>query len=204
MRLASWDWDVALLQEVPPWWPAALARSAGAHERTVRTSRNALLPVRRFVAERAPDLIKSNGGGANTILARREIVEHRRLELRLRPERRVGQLARLADGTCVANHHGSARVPLAEDELARLWAAALAFAGPAPLVVGGDLNLRDPPAPAPDVVHVAARDVDHVFARGLRPRGEARRPARGVDGTDAPPLLSDHPPLIVELAPIAR
>ena len=26
--LAGWEWDVALLQEVPPWWPPALARAA--------------------------------------------------------------------------------------------------------------------------------------------------------------------------------
>ena len=23
-RLAGWEWDVALLQEVPPWWPPEL------------------------------------------------------------------------------------------------------------------------------------------------------------------------------------
>ena len=28
--LAGWDWDVALLQEVPPWWPPALARACDA------------------------------------------------------------------------------------------------------------------------------------------------------------------------------
>ena len=28
--LAGWEWDVALLQEVPPWWPpAARARRPG-------------------------------------------------------------------------------------------------------------------------------------------------------------------------------
>ena len=27
--LAGWEWDVALLQEVPPWWPAPLARRLG-------------------------------------------------------------------------------------------------------------------------------------------------------------------------------
>ena len=28
--LAGWEWDVALLQEVPPWWPPLLAAAAGA------------------------------------------------------------------------------------------------------------------------------------------------------------------------------
>ena len=29
-QLAAWQWDVALLQEVPPWWPPALGRACGA------------------------------------------------------------------------------------------------------------------------------------------------------------------------------
>jgi len=69
-RLAGWAWDVAVLQEVPPWWPPELARAAGATQRTALTSRNAFLPLRRFVAERWPELIKSGGGGANAILVR--------------------------------------------------------------------------------------------------------------------------------------
>ncbi|MBV9605889.1 MAG: hypothetical protein JO027_12300, partial [Solirubrobacterales bacterium] len=76
--LASWEWDVALLQEVPPWWPPALGARLGADQRFVLTSRNGLLPVRRAIAVRWPDLIKSNGGGANAILARADAVgEHR-------------------------------------------------------------------------------------------------------------------------------
>ncbi|MGH2944640.1 MAG: endonuclease/exonuclease/phosphatase family protein, partial [Solirubrobacteraceae bacterium] len=68
--LASWGWDVALLQEVPPWWPPALARACDAHARMRLTARNSLPPLRRIVAERAPDLIKSSGGGCNAILVR--------------------------------------------------------------------------------------------------------------------------------------
>src|SRR4029077_8766977 len=68
--LAGWDWDVALLQEVPPWWPPALAEALGAEYGSVRTPGTALLPFRRAVAVRWPDLIRSNGGGANAILAR--------------------------------------------------------------------------------------------------------------------------------------
>ncbi|MEJ7782964.1 MAG: endonuclease/exonuclease/phosphatase family protein [Solirubrobacteraceae bacterium] len=45
--LAGWDWDVALLQEVPSWWPPALARACDAHARFALTSRNSLAPVRR-------------------------------------------------------------------------------------------------------------------------------------------------------------
>src|SRR5215211_259007 len=71
--LAGWEWDVALLQEVPPWWSPILAMRAGAQERTVLTSRNWLTPLQRALAERLPDLMKSWGGGANAILSRRGI-----------------------------------------------------------------------------------------------------------------------------------
>jgi endonuclease/exonuclease/phosphatase family metal-dependent hydrolase len=198
-KLAAWDWDVALLQEVPPWWPAQLARSAGAQKRTVLTSRNALLPLRRALAVRCPDLIKSNGGGANAILSRLEIAEHRALRLRTWPERRVAQLAKLVDGTIVVNFHASARMPLAEEELERLWDRALAWAGEGPLVLGGDLNLRSPHRPGIGILHVAQRDVDHIFVRQLKPVGAAalldRRAALATGSVE----LSDHPPLLVEL-----
>jgi endonuclease/exonuclease/phosphatase family metal-dependent hydrolase len=197
--LAGWDWDVALLQEVPPWWPERLARCAKAQQRTALTSRNALLPLRRMLAEHRPELIKSNGGGANAILARATITEHRGLLLRSRPERRVAQLARLACGTVLVNYHGSARVPLAEEELERLWSEALEWAGGAPLVLGGDLNLRRPSDPGGGIVHVAQRDVDHIFAHGLRALGEAALLDRRTTLESGPVELSDHPPLLVEL-----
>jgi len=58
--LREWDWDVALLQEVPPWWPRSLADSLDSEERTVLTSRNGRLALRQAVATRWPDVIKSN------------------------------------------------------------------------------------------------------------------------------------------------
>lgn len=204
--IARWEWDVALLQEVPPWWPATLARAAGAQERTALTSRNALLPVRRAVGARRPDLAKSNGGGSNAVLSRSPIVYHRAERLRFRPERRVAQMVRLADGTCLVNYHGSSIPGLASEELRRIWELALPWAGDAPLVVGGDLNLRDPRAPSPTIVHVATRDVDHVFARGLLAEQSTQRPDRSIRRPGEQPgtlELSDHPPLIVSLARLA-
>ena len=53
-----------------------VARAAGAGARragrSVLTSRNLGLPLRRAIASRNPDLLKSNGGGANAILVRGE------------------------------------------------------------------------------------------------------------------------------------
>jgi endonuclease/exonuclease/phosphatase family metal-dependent hydrolase len=201
-RIASWDWDVALLQEVPPWWPQMLARCAGAEQRTALTSRNAGMVLRRALAERRPDLMKSNGGGANAILSRRGIAAHRALRLRAWPERRVAQLARLSDGMCVANFHGSARVALAEAELERLWEEALEWAVDDPLVLGGDLNLRSPEAPD-GTAHVGRRDVDHLFARGLEEVKPAELLDRGVVLAGGPVELSDHLPLAVSLRTVA-
>ena len=197
--LAGWSWDVALLQEVPPWWPPALARAAQAEQRTARTSRNLGLALRRALARRDPELMKSNGGGSNAILARVPIAEHRSVRLRSWPERRVAQIARLRDGAVVANYHGSARVVLAEDELARLGALALDSADDPPhgVVLGGDLNLRAPRVAGME--HAAARDVDHIFVAGLRVAGAEVLDAEATAG-GRHVMLSDHPPLLAELA----
>jgi endonuclease/exonuclease/phosphatase family metal-dependent hydrolase len=203
-KLGLWRWDVALLQEVPPWWPQRLATELGCEQRRALTSRNALLPLRRAVAERRPELLKSNGGGCNAILARVPIPEHRAILLRRRPERRVAQLARLADGTQLVNFHASRRPARAEQELERLWALALAEAREGPLILGGDLNLRAPSAPrgAARVEHVARGNVDHLFARGLRRVDAAgpMKPSREARIAGRRLLLSDHEPLLVELA----
>jgi endonuclease/exonuclease/phosphatase family metal-dependent hydrolase len=232
-KLGEWSWDVALLQEVPPWWPAPLARELGAEQRSALTSRNELLFLRRAIAERRPELLKSNGGGCNAILSRAPIAEHRTLCLRRWPERRVAQLARLRDGTCVVNLHASTRPARAVAELARLWPHALDWAGADRLIFGGDLNLRTPsPPPTPAdareqrpaaggatehgaaIVHVAGRGVDHVYARGLLPvdqgetvmdtAGDPAGPSRAIVLDDGRRVeLSDHAPLLARLRPQA-
>jgi len=182
---------------VPPWWPPALACATGAEQRTALTSRNALPALRRAIARRRPDLIRSNGGGANAVLSRPALADHRAVRLRLWPERRVAQIVRLGDGTVLANHHASTRVPLARQELERLAAIARAWAAGGPLVLGGDLNLRDPAVPG--LAHVAERDVDHLFAAAMTVVQPARTLARDLRLGGRELELSDHPPLLVEL-----
>jgi len=197
-RIAAWQWDAALLQEVPPWWPVPLARRAAAGERTALTSRNALLPLRRALARRRPELMKSNGGGCNAALVRGRIAEHAALRLRTWPERRVAQLLRLGDGSALVNYHASSRAERAREELVRLREHALAWVRGGPLVLAGDLNLRSP-ALTRDFEHVARRDVDHVFVSGYRASHPALLLEREVvvDGREV--LLSDHVPILVEL-----
>jgi endonuclease/exonuclease/phosphatase family metal-dependent hydrolase len=191
--LAGWDWDVALLQEVLPWWPPALARACDADVRSVPTSRNALPALRRFVAERAPDLIKSNGGGTNAILVRASagtIAGHRSVLLRRWPERRVCHAVALAGGVWVANVHAQVHSrERAQADIEHAAAATLAWAGGGPALLGGDLNVPDPVAAGFE--HLAGHGVDHLLGRGLRTVGAPEIPDRGH--------LSDHAPLIATL-----
>jgi endonuclease/exonuclease/phosphatase family metal-dependent hydrolase len=189
--LAGWEWDVALLQEVPPWWPRLLGERLGAWARLVLTSRNELLPVRRAVATRWPDLIKSNGGGCNAILVRGDVVvAHRRRRLRRLPERRWVHGVQLGRGIWVCNFHATAH----HDELAwrdgRLAAAtALTWAAGGPVVLGGDFNLRSPAFDG--FAWAGGHDVDHGFVSG----GLTSEGGGGVVLERG--RLSDHAPVVV-------
>jgi endonuclease/exonuclease/phosphatase family metal-dependent hydrolase len=188
--LAGWEWDVALLQEVPPWWPPLLVHELGVDGRHVLTSRNSLMPLRRALATRWPDVIKSNGGGSNAILVQRGSIDwHRTRRLSLLPERRWMHAIGVGH-VCVANLHTDA-----SPRQARLAAATAArWAGRSEMILGGDFNL-----------HLLSLDgfrwaggygVDHVYARGTgRPASETRV----LDGGH----LSDHAPVLVTVTPPA-
>ena len=173
---------MALLQEVPPWWPVPLASACGASYRSVLTSRNFGLPVRRAVASRAPDLLGANGGGANALLARVPILDHRAHRLTWWPERRWAHAVLLEDGWVVNLHASTHRAGWARRDVMRAFAWA-----PRPLLVfGGDLNLRS--VALPGLRHVAGNHVDHLFS-----------PRPGVAEVLDRGRLSDHPPVRVTL-----
>jgi endonuclease/exonuclease/phosphatase family metal-dependent hydrolase len=164
--LAGWDWDAALLQEVPPWWPPRLAAACGAAQRTRLTSRNWLLPLRRLIAERRPDLIKSNGGGANAILVRRAtIAEHRTHRLRFWPERRFLHAVRLESGLWLANVHATANPKsLTRKDMVEASETLVRWAGAAPVIFGGDANVPDPDVPG--FIDVGGHGIDRFFVHG--------------------------------------
>src|SRR5437588_4767220 len=185
--LAGWEWDVALLQEVPPWWPTPLAVAAGADQRLVLTSRNSLLALRRAIAVRWPDVIKSNGGGANAILVRgRGIVQHRVRRLAWLPERRWVHAVRLSAGAWVGNVHTGSYAEQGQRaaETVRSWAAG------APIVLGGDFNVA--PLKLDGFALAGGNGVDQVFVGGgLVSGGPAEVLERG--------RLSDHAPVLVSV-----
>ncbi len=195
--LAGWEWDLALLQEVPPWWPSLLGQRLDADWRLALTSRNFWLPARRALATRWPDAIKSNGGGCNAVLVRRgdgvSIAEHRALRLARFPERRwlLGVRLSLPGGVWVGNVHLTGGNDPATAREARAAAAAIGgWAGRGVAVLGGDFNLAAP------AVHgfswAGGFDVDHVFVRGV----DVTARASALDSG----RLSDHPPVLVQLA----
>jgi endonuclease/exonuclease/phosphatase family metal-dependent hydrolase len=192
--LGAWEWDVALLQEVPPWWPPELAARAGEDVgwSRVLTSRNFGLPVRRAVAVRWPDLIKSNGGGANAILVRGSPIEEQRTQrLCVWRERRQLQAIRLDSGVWVGNLHATVHNDAgARRDAERARTAMLSWVGSSPAILGGDFNVRS--LQLEGFVFAGGHDVDLVFALGLEAIGDAEVLDRG--------RMSDHAPVAVTLA----
>jgi endonuclease/exonuclease/phosphatase family metal-dependent hydrolase len=214
--IADSEWDVAMLQEAPPLWFRHLGRRARSSGVRVLTSRNVVPPVQRLAANLNPDLIASWEGGSNQLFVRTpgRILEHRKMTLARRPERRtmVWARVRLADErtVCCANLHASAGLPdQAVGELLAAAASAVAWSGDDPLVFGGDANVR--PARNPEVFEelrerfglgepTAPHAIDHILARDLdvveRPRRlpPERRELPERDGLRL--RLSDHAPVI--------
>ncbi|MFN8160287.1 MAG: hypothetical protein U0R52_04485 [Solirubrobacterales bacterium] len=213
--IAAREWDVALLQECPPRFARPLAERTGADAHRVLTSRNSLAPLRTALALANPDLIASGEGGSNLTLVRRSgplgrIAERGEVTIcERRPERRAMALTRTSSGLCIANLHATSGAPeQTSRELPAAAAAAVAFAGEAPLLFGGDLNLRPGRDPAPfellarefGLAPVTGPDsIDHLLVRGLEvvesphPWPAADREVGGPGGLRI--RLSDHAPV---------
>lgn len=213
-RLSVAKWDVALLQETPPRFAAALGAGCAAEHHRVLTSRNSLAPLRRAAAFLNPDLIASGEGGSNLTLVRPagslgSITERRDLTIHSgRPERRAMAFTRTGSGVCIANLHATNDVPALAVEDVRLAAeSAVEWSGGAPLIFGGDLNLR--PAENPEIfdeleerfgLHrfTLPRAIDHILVQKMRIE---KRPhqwtpeARDVPFGDRMIRLSDHSPV---------
>ncbi len=218
--LASAAWDVAMLQECPPRFAGPLARASGAEYHRVFTSRNELGFWRALLARQNPDLIASGEGGSNTTLVRVPgklggIAERRELEIHAgEPERRSMAFTRTASGVCVANLHATNDRPaLAVADVILAAEAATGWAGSAPLIFGGDLNLR--PAENPELFAQLAGDfgldspttgkraIDHVLVRGLEVVGAPTQwpPEKRELPLDGKALrLSDHAPVEARFA----
>lgn len=217
--LAGADWDVALLQECPPRFATPLARACSAEAHRVLTSRNALGPLRALLARQNPDLMASGEGGSNLTLVRVPgrlggIAERRELAIHEgAPERRAVALTRTASGVCVANLHATNDAPkLATEDVLRAARAATEFARGAPLLFGGDLNLR--PEENPEAFErlredfgltgpTGPRAIDHLLGRRLKLLDEptAWPPERRELPLEGRALrLSDHAPVEAKFA----
>ena len=217
--LAASAWDVALLQECPPRFAEPLARACSAEWQRALTSRNALGPLRGLLARQNPDLMASGEGGSNLTLVRVPgrlggIAERRELTIHDGPpERRALALTRTASGVCVANLHATNDMSkMATEDVLRAARAATEFAGGAPLLFGGDLNLR--PAEEPGAFErlredfglaapTAPRAIDHLLTRGLEvlEPPAAWPPERRELPLDGRALrLSDHAPVQARFA----
>jgi len=209
--LGAFEWDVALLQEAPPHWLSPLAQRAGASGAALAlTARNSLAPLRRWLAERNPDLLGAHEGGSNQVIVRSpwSITEVRRLTIARSPERRRMLWLRLSGPKgarlTIANVHlTSWNSPKAGSEAIHAVERAVTWAGEDPLVFGGDLNAPDtyrelcqrfglvPQPPAMTIEHVLGRGLEVLDPpRSLPPEARELRAGGG-----RLLRLSDHPPI---------
>jgi endonuclease/exonuclease/phosphatase family metal-dependent hydrolase len=144
---------------------------------------------------RWPDLIKSNGGGANAILVRNAaILEHRVRRLCWVPERRWVHAVRLKGPLWVGNLHATVHdAPVAIRDSAFAAATVLEWAAGESAILGGDFNVRRLALDGFD--YAGGHDVDHVFVT----------PDLDAGGGDGGYVLergrlSDHAPVAVDVS----
>jgi len=174
-------------------------------------------PLTWPAAKYRPHLVGSWEGGCNLILVRKgrpgaSIESHERATLRLWPERRVVSMVRTASGLCLANLHASTG-GRAEGDVMKAASLVAGWAAGAPLVLGGDFNLRPASSGAfaeLERLHgltgaTGPAAIDHLLSRGT---GDLETPAVWPDTRrDVPDpttglklRLSDHAPVLSRLS----
>lgn len=215
--LAAAEWDIALLQEVPPRWDERLAAATGATHHRALTSRNWMSPVMSPVARLRPHLPGSWEGGSNLILVRNDkpggvVVTRNNQTLCWRPERRSLSMVQLSGGLCVANFHASTGHEHGQRDVLRAARLATKWAGDLPLVLGGDFNIRPRSSPVFEELHLKYRfelpteedSIDHLLLRNgavMEPAVSWQPERRDVPdvGSDLAVRLSDHSPVVARI-----
>ena len=218
--IAAIDWDVALFQEFPPSWKAQLARACGAEAHRALSGRNWLQPLTSIIGRWRPDLLGAWEGGSNTTLVRRAaggIAERRRG--RSHPEARAPcrwPSPGWQSGLCVANLHVSTKPSSAERELlGRRPAGDRHSPGSAPLIFGGDFNVRPKASEVFDQLEerfglaprTAPDRLSHLLVRGLESiEHPAAWPPEARDVADPDTglkiRLADHNPVAGKFATV--
>lgn len=202
---------------MPPRWAEELATATRSEFLTSPTARNWMRPLTAPFARARPHLTGSWEGGCNLTLVRRgrpgaSIESRQRATLCRWPERRVVSMVRTRSGICLANLHASTGTGAAGDvlEAARVVDQ---WAGDAPLVLGGDFNLRPGSSEAFDRLELlygltgatGPKAIDHLLFRGARVLDPAEAwPAVRRDvpdsGTGLKLRLSDHAPVVCRVS----
>lgn len=216
--LAAADWDIALLQEVPPRWDERLAAATGATHHRALTSRNWMSPVMSPVARVRPHLPGSWEGGSNLILVRNDkpggvIVTRNNQTLCWLPERRALSMIQLNGGLCVANIHASTGREHGQRDVLRAARLAVEWAGDLPLVLGGDFNIRPRSSSAFEELHLKygfepptdEGSIDHLLLRNgamAEPTVSWKPERRDVPDFESNLAirLSDHSPVIARIS----
>ncbi len=222
MEFTAIAWNLYHGRDFPPdpalrSWRARLLRIDERNATHVQVNRDLTAEFATVLAS-AADLMASGEGGSNLTLVRVPgrlggIAERREATIHEgAPERRTMALTRTASGICIANLHATNDRPdLASEDVLHAARAANEFAGEAPLLFGGDLNLR--PAETPAVFERLREDfgltgptapdaIDHLLVRGLGvpEPAVAWPPERRELPLDGRALrLSDHAPVEARL-----
>ncbi len=215
--LAAAEWDVALLQEVPPRWDRRLASATASIHHRALTSRNWMSPLMSPIARKRPHLPGSWEGGSNLILVRDEkpggvIVARRNQALCRLPERRSLSMVKLSGGLCVANMHASTGRENGQRDVLRSAELATEWAGDMPLVLGGDFNIRPRSSSSFEELHLRygfvppteEGSIDHLLLRNgavAEPTVSWKPERRDVPdfGSDLAVRLSDHSPVVARI-----